>query len=131
MMPDMDGIEVCQRLQADEETKIIPVIFITARTSKEGKIEGLGVGAVGTMAPFVAEYLLRRTDIVGSLPAAYVIAGIVSIPVWVRVSRRFGGRDHTTVMHAVKTIEGKLGIERDFAQAIQGLEDAIRTPPAG
>lgn len=46
MMPEMDGIEVCQRLQADEETKIIPVIFITARTSKEGKIEGLGVGAV-------------------------------------------------------------------------------------
>jgi CheY-like chemotaxis protein len=46
MMPDMDGIEVCQRLQADPATKIIPVIFITARTSKEGKIEGLGVGAV-------------------------------------------------------------------------------------
>ncbi|HEX7631849.1 MAG TPA: hybrid sensor histidine kinase/response regulator [Lacunisphaera sp.] len=46
MMPEMDGIEVCQRLQADSETKTIPVIFITARTSKEGKIEGLGVGAV-------------------------------------------------------------------------------------
>ena len=46
MMPEMDGIEVCQRLQADKETKAIPVIFITARTSKEGKIEGLGVGAV-------------------------------------------------------------------------------------
>ncbi len=46
MMPEMDGIEVCQRLQADHETKSIPIIFITARTSKEGKIEGLGVGAV-------------------------------------------------------------------------------------
>lgn len=46
MMPEMDGIEVCQRLQADADTKTIPVIFITARTSKEGKIEGLGVGAV-------------------------------------------------------------------------------------
>jgi two-component system, sensor histidine kinase and response regulator len=46
MMPDMDGIEVCQRLQADDETRVIPIIFITARTSKEGKIEGLGVGAV-------------------------------------------------------------------------------------
>jgi two-component system sensor histidine kinase/response regulator len=46
MMPDMDGIEVCQRLQASEETRSIPVIFITARTSKEGKLEGLGVGAV-------------------------------------------------------------------------------------
>jgi len=46
MMPDMDGIEVCQRLQAREDTRSIPVIFITARTSKEGKIEGLGAGAV-------------------------------------------------------------------------------------
>ena len=46
MMPDMDGIEVCQRLQANEETRGIPVIFITARTAKESKIEGLSVGAV-------------------------------------------------------------------------------------
>jgi two-component system sensor histidine kinase/response regulator len=46
MMPDMDGIEVCQRLQADEATRGIPVIFITARTTKESKLEGLGVGAV-------------------------------------------------------------------------------------
>jgi len=46
MMPDMDGIEVCQRLQENEDTRSIPVIFITARSSKEGKLEGLGVGAV-------------------------------------------------------------------------------------
>ncbi|HXA14353.1 MAG TPA: response regulator, partial [Opitutaceae bacterium] len=46
MMPDMDGIEVCQRLQENDETRSIPVIFITARSSKEGKLEGLGVGAV-------------------------------------------------------------------------------------
>jgi two-component system sensor histidine kinase/response regulator len=46
MMPDMDGIEVCQRLQASEGTRGIPVIFITARTTKESKLEGLGVGAV-------------------------------------------------------------------------------------
>jgi CheY-like chemotaxis protein len=46
MMPDMDGIEVCQNLQASPDTKSIPVIFITARSSKEGKLEGLSVGAV-------------------------------------------------------------------------------------
>jgi two-component system, sensor histidine kinase and response regulator len=46
MMPDMDGIEVCQRLQENDDTRFIPVIFITARSSKEGKLEGLGVGAV-------------------------------------------------------------------------------------
>jgi len=46
MMPDMDGIEVCQILQANDETRSIPVIFVTARTAKENKIEGLAVGAV-------------------------------------------------------------------------------------
>ncbi len=46
MMPDMDGIDVCQRLQESEDTRSIPVIFITARTSKESKLEGLAVGAV-------------------------------------------------------------------------------------
>ena len=46
MMPDMDGLEVCQRLQASDATRGIPVIFVTARTNKESKLEGLGVGAV-------------------------------------------------------------------------------------
>jgi len=56
-------------------------------------VESLGVGAVGTMAPYIAEYLLERPDIVGTLPAAYVVAGVASIPLWVRVSRRYGPRD--------------------------------------
>jgi GPH family glycoside/pentoside/hexuronide:cation symporter len=56
-------------------------------------VESVGVGAVGTMAPYVAEYLLRRPDIVGLLPAAYVVSAVVSIPVWVRVSKSFGKRD--------------------------------------
>jgi len=46
MMPEMDGIEVCRRLQARDDTRSIPIIFITARNTKEGKIEGLAVGAV-------------------------------------------------------------------------------------
>jgi CheY-like chemotaxis protein len=46
MMPDMDGMEVCQRLQASSETRSIPVIFVSARSTKESKLEGLSVGAV-------------------------------------------------------------------------------------
>lgn len=46
MMPEMDGIETCQRLKANPETETIPIIFITAKASKEGKLEGLDAGAV-------------------------------------------------------------------------------------
>lgn len=46
MMPHMDGHEVCARLQEKEETRSIPIIFITANSTKEGKLEGLGFGAV-------------------------------------------------------------------------------------
>src|SRR3954471_19526108 len=46
VMPDMDGIEVCQRLHNSEDTRGIPIIFVTARTTKESKLEGLSVGAV-------------------------------------------------------------------------------------
>jgi GPH family glycoside/pentoside/hexuronide:cation symporter len=56
-------------------------------------IEATGVGAVGTMAPYVAEYLLGRPEVVGLLPAAYVVAGVLSIPVWVRISRSYGRRE--------------------------------------
>ncbi len=46
MMPEMDGIETCQHLKANPETETIPIIFITAKASKEGKLEGLDAGAV-------------------------------------------------------------------------------------
>lgn len=55
MMPGMDGIEVCRKLKEKEPTRDIPVIFITARTSKEGKLEGLDVGA--------ADYLVKPIDL--------------------------------------------------------------------
>ncbi|MEM7792582.1 MAG: hybrid sensor histidine kinase/response regulator [Verrucomicrobiota bacterium] len=46
MMPEMDGIETCQHLKSNPETETIPIIFITAKASKEGKLEGLDAGAV-------------------------------------------------------------------------------------
>ena len=46
MMPGMDGFEVCRRLKANPETKNIPVIFITGKTSVEDETQGLELGAM-------------------------------------------------------------------------------------
>lgn len=46
MMPDMDGYEVLQRLHALEQTRDIPVIFVTALDSMESEEQGLEMGAV-------------------------------------------------------------------------------------
>ena len=46
MMPGTDGYEVCELLKAEEETKDIPVMFLTAKTDVEDKIRGFELGAV-------------------------------------------------------------------------------------
>lgn len=46
MMPGMDGYEVMRQLQADENTREIPVIFVTAIADREGELKGLELGAV-------------------------------------------------------------------------------------
>jgi len=46
MMPDMDGWEVYQQLKADEATRPIPVIVITAKAQRIDKVLGLHIAKV-------------------------------------------------------------------------------------
>lgn len=46
MMPEMDGYEVCRRLKQADETRRIPIIFVTARGDTEDHEKGLNLGAV-------------------------------------------------------------------------------------
>ncbi|MCJ7483298.1 MAG: response regulator, partial [Thermodesulfovibrionales bacterium] len=61
MMPKIDGYEVCQRLKADEKTKYIPVLMLTAKGEVEHKVKGLNIGADDYMAkPFDYKELSAR-----------------------------------------------------------------------
>jgi two-component system, OmpR family, alkaline phosphatase synthesis response regulator PhoP len=45
MMPVMDGLEVCEKMRMNAETKYIPVIFLTARSDEKTEVSGLDKGA--------------------------------------------------------------------------------------
>ncbi len=61
MMPGMDGFETCRRLKAEEKTRDIPVIFMTALTESGEKVNAFGVGAVDYVTkPFEIEEVLAR-----------------------------------------------------------------------
>lgn len=46
MMPEIDGLEVCRRLQNEEKFKDIPIIFVTALEDANKLAEALDIGAM-------------------------------------------------------------------------------------
>jgi len=61
VMPGIDGLETCRRLKADERTRDIPVIFMTALSDPVDKIKGFEAGAVDYITkPFHQGEVLAR-----------------------------------------------------------------------
>jgi DNA-binding response OmpR family regulator len=64
MMPDMDGWEVYQQIKADEKTKDIPVIVVTAKAQSIDKVLGLHIAKVDDYIakPFSPQDLLSSIE---------------------------------------------------------------------
>jgi DNA-binding response OmpR family regulator len=64
MMPEMDGWEVYQQMKADETTKDIPVIVVTAKAQSIDKVLGLHIAKVDDYIakPFSPQELLASVD---------------------------------------------------------------------
>ncbi len=61
MMPGMDGFEVCRQLKADERTRDIPIIFISALNEGFDKMTTYSIGGVDYITkPFHQEEVLAR-----------------------------------------------------------------------
>ena len=60
-MPDLDGYQVCQQLKANEKTRDIPVIFLSALDDVLDKVKAFEVGGVDYISkPFQVEEVLVR-----------------------------------------------------------------------
>jgi two-component system response regulator VicR len=64
MMPDMDGWEVYQQMKADEKTKNIPVIVVTAKAQSIDKVLGLHIAKVDDYIakPFSPQDLMNSVE---------------------------------------------------------------------
>jgi sigma-B regulation protein RsbU (phosphoserine phosphatase) len=62
-MPEMNGYEVCQQLKADEGTRDMPIIFISALGDIQDKIQAFTVGGVDYVTkPFQFQEVLARVE---------------------------------------------------------------------
>jgi len=60
-MPEMDGYEVCRRLKAQATTRDVPVIFVSAVSETDVKVQGFEIGAVDFVTkPYQRDELLAR-----------------------------------------------------------------------
>ena len=61
MLPQMDGLEICRLLRAQEKTAAIPIIMLTARGEESDRIVGLEIGADDYVPkPFSPSELVAR-----------------------------------------------------------------------
>ena len=59
VMPEIDGLEVCKRLKANEATKDIPIIFVTSMSDPANEELGLQAGAVDYISKPVSPPIVK------------------------------------------------------------------------
>jgi len=61
MLPDGDGFDLCRQLRADEATRTVPVLFLTARGQEADRVLGLEIGGDDYVTkPFSPRELMAR-----------------------------------------------------------------------
>jgi chromosomal replication initiator protein len=68
----------------------------------------------------------RTANVVRPRQVAMYLAKILTLRSLPEIGRRFGGRDHTTVLHAVRKIEALTGNDAAFAEEIESLKRQLQ-----
>jgi CheY-like chemotaxis protein len=82
MLPDMDGYEICRQLRSEEQTRRIPIIFLTQKDERRDRLDGLGLGADDYITkPFdVEELRLRVHNIISRMGGTPLVDPRTSLP---------------------------------------------------
>jgi adenylate cyclase len=105
MMPKLDGITVCRRLKAAQETSFTPIILVTAMTEAKDIVAGLEAGA--------DEYLTKPVD-------------HAALSARVRSMLRIKALHDTVTAQAAEIARWNATLERRVAEQVGQLEQMSR-----
>jgi GPH family glycoside/pentoside/hexuronide:cation symporter len=80
------GVSIVQALRdvaGNPEARLLLFVFF---------IEALGLGGLTVLVPFVTKYVMHRPDLTQEMLSIYVVAGVLGVPLWVVLARRFEKR---------------------------------------
>jgi diguanylate cyclase (GGDEF)-like protein len=89
-LPDIDGYEVCRRIREQRTTKLTPIIFLTEKSERSDKLQGLNLGVVDYITkPFdIQELRLRVRNAINRAKRTTVVNPITDLPEAETVDKR-------------------------------------------
>jgi signal transduction histidine kinase len=123
-MPEISGIEVCRRLKADSELRLIPIILVTALSRDEDIVDGLNAGADDYIVkPVTREILSARLRSALRIKNIYDELAARSEQLRREMAARAKVEDdlrHSQKMELVGQLAG--GIAHEFNNLLQAIE---------
>ncbi|WP_433721465.1 SpoIIE family protein phosphatase [Actinoplanes sp. CA-051413] len=120
MMPRMDGFGLIRALRADERTRDVPIVVLSARAGEEASVEGLAAGADDYLVkPFSVRDLTARVR--SNLELGQTRRQIIS--------RLRGLVDAAAAVNAVSTTAEVLAVAARHVQAMTSAGRVVLTAP--
>ncbi|QCR25098.1 hybrid sensor histidine kinase/response regulator transcription factor [Pontibacter sp. SGAir0037] len=124
MMPELNGIELCEKVKGDSRTSHIPFVLLTAHSGEEQKLKGLNIGANDYVTkPFSFELLLSR--IRNLITQRQMLQKVLEKKISVQTSEvEIVSLDDKLIQKAIKVVEDNLA-NPDFSVEMLSKELAM------
>ncbi|TGL55232.1 response regulator [Leptospira kemamanensis] len=129
MMPETTGYDLCQKLKANEITKFIPVIFVTALTDVGDEEKGFSLGAVDYITKPVSPSIVKaRVKTHLSLVDGEEVK-ITRLQIIQRLGMASEYKDNETGMHVIRMSHYSKTLARAIGYSEEGAEEILNAAP--